>query len=95
MAAAGWDQGRIFTTAVLPPVEEPQSHGSIEQRLYDFIQGFRLVPSNEFIYRDKLRNNLLRDFNVLEVDLEHLVAYDERLAQSLKDKPSEYLPLVI
>ena len=30
----------------------------------------------------------------LEVDLAHLIAYDEELANYLKFKPAEYLPLV-
>lgn len=45
-------------------------------------------------YRDRLRANLLSKQHVLEVDLEHLIAYNEELANRVRETPAEVLPLV-
>lgn len=45
-------------------------------------------------YRDRLRSNLLAKQDVLEVDLDHLIAYNEELANRLRETPGEVMPLV-
>ena len=44
--------------------------------------------------RDQLRSNLLAKQNVLEVDLGHLIAYNEELANRVGETPADVLPLV-
>lgn len=44
--------------------------------------------------RDRLRVNLLAKLYVLDVDLDHLIAYNEDLAHRIVDTPAEVLPLV-
>lgn len=44
--------------------------------------------------RDRLRSNLLAKQYVLEVDLDHLIAYHEELANRIRETPAEIMPLV-
>lgn len=46
------------------------------------------------ISRDRLRANLLAKQYVLEVDLDHLIAFNEELANRIRETPSEIVPLV-
>jgi len=43
---------------------------------------------------DRLRANLLAKQHVLEIELEHLIAFNEELANRLSDNPADALPLV-
>lgn len=61
------------------------------QSLQKFIQNFRIGDS--FIYRDRLRTNLLAKVYALEVEMQHLIVYDEELAHSLTNAPGDLLPL--
>jgi DNA replication licensing factor MCM5 len=49
MANLGWDQGRIYSTSVLPGEQQANSLSEITSLFMDFIQNFRVV--NNFIYR--------------------------------------------
>lgn len=44
--------------------------------------------------RDRLRANLLAKTYCLEVDLDHLIAYNEPLYNRLRETPGEIMPLV-
>ena len=46
------------------------------------------------ISRDNLRANLLLRQHLLEVDLRHVGLYNDELAHSIQDRPSDVLPLV-
>ena len=52
----------------------------------------RLLPCR--ICRDRLRSNLLAKQYVLEVDLDHLIAYNEELANRMRETPADIMPLV-
>lgn len=43
--------------------------------------------------REQLRRNLLRPEYFLEVELDHLVSYDEALANQIREYPIQYIPL--
>ena len=60
--------------------------------LFDFVQHYR--EGESFIYRDRLRANLLAKQFVLEVDLDHLIAFNEDLANRIRETPAEIVPLV-
>lgn len=95
MSLAGFDKGRIYTAQVLGGTEESRASDAppqIENNLYDFIQRFR--NDDGFIYRDRLRANLLARQNVVEVILEHLELWSPPIAQAFRDNPGEMLPLV-
>eukprot|EP01087_Luapelamoeba_hula_P011252 TRINITY_DN3032_c0_g2_i1.p1 TRINITY_DN3032_c0_g2~~TRINITY_DN3032_c0_g2_i1.p1 ORF type:complete len:676 (+),score=69.50 TRINITY_DN3032_c0_g2_i1:885-2912(+) len=103
MSLTGFDESRVWTSAtdrVAQQVkgsalaksfvadEEPRA---IIAKFKDFIVEFR--QENTFIYR----NQLLRRVNVrqyfLEVQLEHLAAFDESLYDALRSRPEHYIPL--
>lgn len=64
----------------------------IENSLHDFLQRFR--QGEEYLYRDRLRANLVAKQHMLEIQLEHVQLWNHALAQALREKPSEILPLV-
>lgn len=46
------------------------------------------------LHSDRLRANLLAKQYVLEVDLDHLIAFNEELANRIRETPGEIVPLV-
>lgn len=93
--AAGFDKGRVYAAQVLAGNEDsraPEAPVNVEQNLYEFLQRFR--TGNDYIYRDRLRANLLANQNVIDVQLEHLQLWSNPLAQSFRQSPADMLPLV-
>ncbi|WFD31453.1 DNA helicase [Malassezia sp. CBS 17886] len=91
---SGFDTGRVYSTQVLAgssAAQAPEAPVQHETTLFEFVQLFRL--GNEFIYRDRLRANLLVKQPVLEVQIEHVQMWSPTLAQALREGPSEILPL--
>ncbi|CAE6514261.1 unnamed protein product [Rhizoctonia solani] len=64
---------------------------NIEVRLKQFLTEFRV--RNEFVYRDKLRENVALKLFYLEVDSQDLVLYSDDLAAAIQERPGEVLPL--
>lgn len=50
--------------------------------------------NESFLYRDRLRANLLRKEWTLEVEMGHLIGWDEELAARCRTEPGEVVPLV-
>lgn len=91
---SGFDSGRVFSAQALAGSEAsraPDAPAQTEQTLFNFVQTFR--TGNDYIYRDRLRANLLAKQYVLEVQLEHVQLWSNDLAQALRDTPSDILPL--
>ncbi|KAJ7770848.1 MCM-domain-containing protein [Mycena maculata] len=90
---SGFDADNVFTVAAHdpPPAESPDSPSETEKLLLDFLLQYRL--GGEFIYRDKLRANLLLKQCILEVDLRHVSLYNDELAHKIQDTPADTLPL--
>ncbi|PSN74769.1 DNA replication licensing factor mcm5 [Corynespora cassiicola Philippines] len=63
----------------------------IQQALVDFIMDFHL--DNVFIYRDQIRENVLVKQYYCDIDIAHLISYDEELAHKLTQDPAEIIPL--
>lgn len=55
MAALGWDQGQVYSTAAVPGQAQVNSHSEITSLFYSFIQNYRL--NNNFIYRYNTHRN--------------------------------------
>ncbi|KND00835.1 MCM DNA helicase complex subunit MCM5 [Spizellomyces punctatus DAOM BR117] len=91
MAAFGWDTGRVFDTQVYPTESGEETRAAIEKKFVEFLRSFRI--DNVFLYRDQLRQNLIIKQYFLEVDMAHLMSFDEDLTNQIKEKPAEYLPL--
>ncbi|KAH7883799.1 MCM-domain-containing protein [Phlebopus sp. FC_14] len=90
---SGFDANHIFTVSVHDPPAEVSvdTPSQTEKLLLEFLLQYRV--GGEFIYRDKLRANLLLKQYYLEVDLRHLGLYNDELAHTIQDRPAEVLPL--
>lgn len=87
-----FDKPNTFTVPVLPGDESNDGNNiEIIKSFKNFILEFRL--NSKFIYRDRLRNNLLLKIYSLTVDMEHLIGYNEDLYKRLNDDPSDIIPL--
>jgi DNA replication licensing factor MCM5 len=58
-----------------------------------FIREFRENESLQFIYRDQLKSCHINGANKLQVKLEHVAQYDEKLMEALMETPNEQLEL--
>ncbi|KAI6132638.1 MCM-domain-containing protein [Pisolithus croceorrhizus] len=90
---SGFDANHVFSVSVrdraaIPSTETPSQ---LEKLLLDFLLQYRV--GEEFVYRDKLRANLLLKQYQLEVDLRHLSLYNDELAHAMQDRPADILPL--
>lgn len=61
-------------------------------QLQTFLSEFRV--NEAFVYRDRLRANLLRKEYTLEVEMSHLIGWNEDLAARCRTEPSDLVPLV-
>lgn len=61
-------------------------------QFYSFLSSFR--DNASFIYRDRLRANLLRKEWTLEVEMGHVIGWNEELAGRLRSEPGDVIPLV-
>lgn len=92
-----FDQARVFTTNIGLPGQDREDgtdnsqFADIEQRFRNFI--FAFYMNNTYIYRERLRENVLMRKYLLEVDMAHVIAFDEELAHRLSQEPAEILPL--
>ncbi|KAK2462030.1 hypothetical protein APHAL10511_006493 [Amanita phalloides] len=90
---SGFDANSVYTVAVHdhPAPTGPESPSETEKLLLDFLLQYRV--GGEFIYRDKLRANLLLKQYILDVDLRHVSLYNDELAHAIQDRPADVLPL--
>lgn len=95
MAGMGWDAPRVFTTSTLSnEIDGSQDNNSrtiIEKKFLEFIRTFHI--DNNFLYRDQLRQNILTKQYFIEIDMSHIIRYDNYLASQLKETPAVMLPL--
>lgn len=92
---AGFDKGRVYSAQVLAGSEDaraPDAPVQTEHNLYDFLQRFRV--GSDYVYRDRLRANLLAKQHVIDVQLEHVQLWSNALAQAFRESPADMLPLV-
>ncbi|KAI4090267.1 MAG: hypothetical protein LQ344_004815 [Seirophora lacunosa] len=87
------DRQSVYSISVLPsdPDAVEDSRGQIQAQLRDFILEFRL--DNAFIYRDHIRENVLVKQYYCDVDIAHLISYNEELAHKLQTQPADTIPL--
>ncbi|KAK7468656.1 minichromosome maintenance protein 5 [Stygiomarasmius scandens] len=90
---SGFDQDQVYSVYSRDtiPASAPDTPSDTEKLFLEFLSQYRV--GGEFIYRDKLRANLLLKQHLLEVDLRHLSLYNDELAHALQDRPAEVLPL--
>ncbi|KAL9582199.1 MAG: hypothetical protein Q9212_003434 [Teloschistes hypoglaucus] len=87
------DRQSVFSLSVLPPDPDAvdDSRSQIQAQLRNFILEFRL--DNAFIYRDQIRENVLVKQYYCDVDIAHLISYNEELAHKLQTQPADTIPL--
>ncbi|TKA52756.1 hypothetical protein B0A55_12132 [Friedmanniomyces simplex] len=68
-----------------------ETNKQVQQELVDFILEFHL--DNVFIYRDQIRENVLSKQYYCDVDIAHLIAFNEHLAHRLSNEPADIIPL--
>ncbi|KAF1995233.1 hypothetical protein P154DRAFT_526516 [Amniculicola lignicola CBS 123094] len=82
----------IFSSQQGEESGDATSPSRIQQALVDFIMDFHL--DNIFIYRDQIRENVLVKQHYCDIDIAHLISYDEELANKLTQDPGDIIPLV-
>ncbi|KAL2010708.1 hypothetical protein VTN00DRAFT_6515 [Thermoascus crustaceus] len=87
------DRRTPYTLSVLAPSQDgaDESRTQIQARLREFVLAFQL--DNAFIYRDQLRQNVLVKQYYCDIDIAHLISYNEELAHRLTTEPAEIIPL--
>ncbi|KAJ5702653.1 hypothetical protein N7488_010201 [Penicillium malachiteum] len=87
------DRRTPYTLSVLAPSTNgaEESRTAIQNKLKDFVLEFQL--DNAFIYRDQLRQNVLVKRYYCDIDIAHLISYNEELAHKLTTEPADIIPL--
>ncbi|OBT76919.1 minichromosome maintenance protein 5 [Pseudogymnoascus sp. 05NY08] len=88
------DRQSVYTTSVYQPnygEEDGEVRGQILLKLQKFVLEFQLGTA--FIYRDQLRANVMKKQYFCDVDIGHLISFDEELAHKLVTEPAEIIPL--
>ncbi len=87
------DARSAYSLSVLAPLhdgtEEPRTE--IQAKLREFILAFQI--DGAFIYRDQIRENALVRQYYCDIDIAHLISYNEELANKLTTNPSATIPL--
>ncbi|KAI2695016.1 hypothetical protein CBS147332_9450 [Penicillium roqueforti] len=87
------DRRTPYTLSVLAPSTNgaDEDRTTIQNRLRDFVLEFQL--DNAFVYRDQLRQNALVKQFYCDIDIAHLISYNEELAHKLTTEPGDIIPL--
>lgn len=88
---SGFDASTLYTADVFSHEHGPSKAAASEQLFRSFIDEFQI--GRGFMYREQLRASSLVGQPRLEVDLGHLISFDEALADALTNSPAELLPL--
>ncbi|KAK3051082.1 minichromosome maintenance protein 5 [Extremus antarcticus] len=86
------DRQSVYTLSLFgedKAIEE--SNKRVQKELVDFILDFHL--DNVFIYRDQIRENVLSRQYFCDMDIAHLIAFNEHLAHRLNNEPAEIIPV--
>ena len=87
------DARSAYSLSVLAPQHDSgeESRTEIQAKLKEFLLTFQL--DGAFIYRDQIRENVLVRQHYCDIDLAHLISYNEELAHRLGTDPSAIIPL--
>ncbi|KAF1918938.1 MCM2/3/5 family-domain-containing protein [Ampelomyces quisqualis] len=81
----------LFGSQTGDGVQDATAPSRIQQALVDFVMEFTL--DNVFIYRDQIRENVLVKQYYCDIDIAHVIVYNDELAQNLTQNPAEVIPL--
>ncbi|KAL5340576.1 MCM2/3/5 family-domain-containing protein [Aspergillus crustosus] len=87
------DRRTPYTLSVLAPSTDgaDENRSTTQARLREFVLEFQL--DNAFIYRDQLRQKALVKQYYCDIDIAHLISYNEELAHKLTSEPADIIPL--
>lgn len=86
------EQGRVYTTTVLPALPQDRSEpADLQERFERFLLEY--FTHDVFLYRERLMRNVVTDDFTLTVAVEHVILFDPYLADDLKRRPAETVPL--
>ncbi|KAG8970275.1 minichromosome maintenance protein 5 [Tulasnella sp. 425] len=92
---SGFDRDQVFVVPVRGVDEGPGTNmekpSDILEQLRNFLMNFQV--GQRWVYREQLRSNLLLKLSQLDVDLEHVALYNQRLADAIQRRPGEIMPL--
>ncbi|KAK4050316.1 minichromosome maintenance protein 5 [Microbotryomycetes sp. JL221] len=98
---SNFGRGSMYAVSVLGPASNASSRATNSNanmlntetisKFQQFLQEFR--ENETFVYRDRLRANLLRREFTLEVDVAHLIGWNQELAARCRTEPTEIVPL--
>ncbi|GME60470.1 Mini-chromosome maintenance DNA-dependent ATPase [Neofusicoccum parvum] len=71
--------------------DEQDTNSHVQQQLVNFVLDFHI--DNVFIYRDQIRENALIKQYYCDIDITHLISYNEELAHKLTTAPADLIPL--
>ncbi|KAK4939737.1 minichromosome maintenance protein 5 [Elasticomyces elasticus] len=87
------DTRSAYSLSVLPPHQDETSEPrtELQSRLKEFVLAFQI--DGTYIYRDQIRENVLVKQYYCDIDLGHLISYNEELAHRLTNDPADTIPL--
>ncbi|KAF1809640.1 MCM-domain-containing protein [Eremomyces bilateralis CBS 781.70] len=88
------DRQSVYTLSVLPAEfgdDDSRRRSNVQQQLVDFVLDFHI--DNIFIYRDQIRENVLVKQYYCNIDIAHLISYNEELAHRMNAEPAEIIPI--
>ena len=87
------DSRSAYSLSVLAPLHDPSAEPrtELQLKLKEFVLAFQLDGS--YIYRDQIRQNVLIKQYYCDIDLSHLISYNEELAHRLTSDPADVIPL--
>lgn len=87
------DARSTYSLSVLPGSTDPEDHRrtELQNQLKEFILAFQL--DGAYIYRDQIRENVLVKQYYCDVDVAHMISYNEELAHHLTTDPADVIPL--
>ncbi|XBW34854.1 hypothetical protein QEN19_000421 [Hanseniaspora menglaensis] len=92
---SGFDRTSTYVTKGLTSgLDMPfDSNTEIINRFKKFILDFRYNNNSSYIYREQLRNNLLLKQFFLQVNIDHIINYNDDLYRHLVEEPTDIIPL--
>ena len=92
---SGFDKTSTYVTKGLTSGQElpSDSNSEIINSFKKFILEFRFSNNSNYIYREQLRNNLLLKQFFLQVNIDHIISFDDDLYRHLVEEPTDIIPL--
>ncbi|CAK3839429.1 DNA replication licensing factor mcm5 [Lecanosticta acicola] len=88
------DRQSVYTLSLFgesAAADGEESNRQLRQKITKFVLEFHL--DSIYIYRDQIRENVLSKQYYCDIDIAHLIAFDEELADRLNNEPADIIPI--